>query len=311
MNEPSHQVVLQRCIAYDRAVIAAYTDEAGRRLGLAGALSGKTVLLKPNFISSRGPALACTNGTFIAGVASWFIDQGARVLLGDSPAFGSAHSVCRALGITESLQGLAVKVIDFTSPVKKRLAGGVSVTIAREALECDLLVGLPKIKAHNQMLVSMAVKNLFGIVKGVNKALLHMVHGDSHAQFAAIIVDLLALLPPQLHLADGIEVMHRSGPLDGSPLALGCLAAARCPVALDTALLELLQLEQAKSPLWHEAARRGMEGSRAANLHFPLLAPQDFHDSRFLSPDNLHGIRFNPWRFFRGLLKRVAIKMAG
>ena len=311
MNEAFPQVVLQRCISYDLFTIAACTDAIGRHLGLDGSLHGKIVLLKPNLISSRGPALACTNGRFIAGVAGWFLDQGARVVLGDSPAFGSAQTVCRNVGITEALKGLDVKLVNFTIPVKTRLAGGVTVAIAREALECDLFVGLPKIKAHNQMLVTMAVKNIFGIVKGVNKAKLHMVHGKSHAEFAGIILDLLALLPNQLHMVDGIEVMHGSGPLDGSLLALRCMAAARCPVALDTALLELLELDQAKSPLWQAAAMRGLGGSNSANLCYPLLIPQDFHGSGFVTPANLHGIRFNPWRFLRGLVKRMVIKVVG
>ncbi|TKB26683.1 DUF362 domain-containing protein [Desulfopila sp. IMCC35006] len=311
MNDALHQVVLQRCTSYDPLTIAACTDKIGEHLGLSGSLHGKVVLLKPNFISSHGPALACTDGRFIAAVAGWFLDQGARVLVGDSPAFGSAQKVCRTFGIAEALCGLQVKVINFTTPVQRRLAGGVSVSIAREALECDLFVGLPKIKAHNQMLVTMAVKNMFGIVKGVNKAMLHMVHGDSHAEFSEIILDLLTLLPHQIHLVDGIEVMHGSGPLDGSPLMLGCIAAARNPVALDTALLELLELDRTRSPLWQAAAKRGMAGSNAARLDYPLLVPRDFYGSGFLAPYKLQAIRFNPWRFVRGLVKRVAIKIAG
>lgn len=311
MNDLSHKVVLQRCTSYDPFSIAACTDEIGRQLCLAGSLHGKIVLLKPNLISCRGPALACTDGRFIAGVASWFVDQGARVVVGDSPAFGSAQIVCRTFGITEALQDLGVKVIDFTSPIKRRLAGGVTVAVAREALECDLVVGLPKIKAHSQMLVTMAVKNVFGIVKGLNKAQLHMVHGDTHAEFAGIILDLLALLPPQLHLADAIEVMHCSGPLDGKRLALGCVAAARCPVALDTALLGVLEVDRIRSPLWQAAQVRGLAGSNAGELVYPLFTPKDFQGSGFLTPDNLHGIRFSPWRFLRGLVKRVVIKIVG
>ncbi len=311
MNEVFHQVLLQRCTSYNHSAIAACIDEIGPHLFLSGSLHGKIVLLKPNLISSSGPALACTNGRFIAGVAGWLLAQGARVLVGDSPAFGSAQKVCRTFGIAEALKDYDVKLIDFTTPVKRRLAGGVTVSIAREALECDIFVGLPKIKAHNQMLVTLAVKNVFGIVKGVNKAMLHMVHGSSHAEFAGIILDLLALLPYQLHVADGIEVMHRSGPLDGSPLTLGCIAAARCPVALDTALLKMLELDETRSPLWQAAAMRGHSGSTAAYHSYPLLWPRDFHGSGFLPPDTLQGIRFNPWRFLRGLVKRVALKIVG
>jgi uncharacterized protein (DUF362 family) len=310
MNSRALQVALQRCGSYDRSAIAELIDLMIGHVEPLGSLYGTTVLLKPNLISSNGPGLACTHGGFVAGVALWFLDQGAKVLVGDSPAFGSAVKVCQKQKISESLKGLDVKLVDFISPVRMELAGGVSVAIAREALECDLFVGLPKIKAHKQMFVTMAVKNIFGIVKGVNKAMLHMVHGDSHDRFGAIILDLVSLLPPQLHLADGIEVMHKSGPLDGSPLALNCVAAAHCPVALDTAMLSVLELDQSRSPLWRLAAQRGMDGSDLDKHRYPLLSPRDFYGSGFLAPATLNGIRFNPFRFLLGLMKRVALKVS-
>jgi len=310
MNTGFLPVVLQKCDSYDRSALAEVIDLSMRHIGMPGPFYGKTVLLKPNLISSNGPRLACTHGGFVAGAALWFLGQGAKVLLGDSPAFGSAVKVCQKQGISEALRGLDVNLVNFVSPVRIKLAGGISLTVAREALECDFFVGLPKIKAHNQMYVTMAVKNIFGIVKGVNKAVLHMVHGDSRDRFAGMILDLKELLPSQLHLADGIEVMHRSGPLDGIPLILNCVAAARCPIALDTAMLDLLMLDQTKSPLWSLAASRGLDGSDRNNLCYPRLLPQDFHGSGFMAPHTLNGIRFNPFRFLRGLMKRMIMKIS-
>ncbi len=308
MNSQSLPVALQRCDSYSPSVIAELIDRIVPSVGLSSSLHGKKVLLKPNLISSIGPRLACTHGGFIAGVAMWFQAHGAKVLVGDSPAFGSAVKVCRTQKILGALADLNVRVVNFVSPVAVKLSGGMSVTVAREALECDLFVGLPKIKAHNQMYVTMAVKNIFGIVKGSHKAMLHMVHGNSHDQFAAIILDLVSILPPQLHLADAIEVMDKSGPLDGSHLTLHCVAGARCPVAMDTALLALLQLRRRQSPLWRGAALRGLGGSEFEKLSFPLLTPQDFHGSGFHAPEILYGIRFNPVRFLKNMMKRLVLK---
>lgn len=309
MNNETLQVILQKCDRYDRFAIAAHVEMVADRLGGFGPLYGTTVLLKPNLISSSRTPCVCTHSEFIAGVTSWFLDQGARVFLGDSPAFGKTGKVCHALGIVEGLRGMDVRFVDFVTPVKKKLAGGVTVPVAREALECDLFVNMPKIKAHNQMFVSLAVKNIFGIVKGANKAKLHMVHGASHEQFSAVILDLLSVLPPQLHLADGIEAMHRSGPLDGCSLPLNCMAAARCPVALDTAILDLLELDLRKSPLWLLASKRMMAGSDRRNITYPLLSPEDFQNSGFIAPGHLNGIRFHPARFLGGMVKRVFLRV--
>jgi uncharacterized protein (DUF362 family) len=310
MNDVSFKVLLEKSDCYNRFALADLIDMMIAHLGLNDSFHGKTVLLKPNLIASSGPRFACTHAEFIAGAALWFLGKGAKVLVGDSPAFGSASTVCQKKGIAAALQGLDVTIVDFVSPVKIKLSGGVYVTVAREALACDLFVGLPKVKAHKQMFVTMAVKNMFGIVKGVNKAMLHMVHGNGHDRFAGIILDLISLLPSQLHLADAIEVMHTSGPLDGHPLALNCVAAATCPVALDTAMLDLLQLDPGKSPLWRVASFRGMGGSDLHNLRYPLFSPRDFHGSGFLTPESLDSIRFNPFRFFRGLAKRMILKVS-
>lgn len=307
MNDQGLQVVLQRCAIYGQSAIKAHIDTA-MAVFAENNFHGKVVLLKPNLISSNGPSLACTHAEFIAAVAAWFLDRGARVLVGDSPAFGSAAKVCVRHGIAAALQGMNVKLVEFATPVRKRLAGGVTVAVAREALDCDLLVGLPKVKAHNQMYVTLAVKNVFGIVKGVNKAMLHMIHGDGHSHFAGIILDLLDILPPQLHLADGIMAMHRSGPLDGSPLPLYCIAAAKSPVAMDTALLHALELDPGRSPLWFEAAARKLAGSDGGTIGYPGLVPQHFFGSGFIAPANLNPVRFNFFRFWRGMLRRAVLR---
>ncbi len=308
MNDPSLQVVLQRCVAYEKDAVAALVEAALVRLGRSGGLHGQIVLLKPNLISSSGPLLACTHPQFIAGVAACFLDHGARLFLGDSPALGSAAKVCEKQGISQTLKGMNVKIIDFSTPLQKRLAGGLTVTLAREALECDLFVGLPKVKAHNQLYVTLAVKNVFGIVKGVGKAMLHMVHGATHGEFAEIILDLQDLLPPQMHFADCIVAMHKSGPLDGEPLPLYCIAAANSAVAMDTALLTALELDPWRSPLWQVAATRRLVGSDPASIDYPGLLPADFHGSGFLPPLGLSPIRFSSWQFIRGLMQRAMLK---
>ncbi len=309
MSSSSLQVVLQRCVHYERTGIATRVEAALTRLGHVDGMHGRTVLLKPNLISSSGPLHACTHAEFIAGVAACFIDQGAKVLLGDSPALGSAVKVCEKQGILQAIKGMNVRVVDFSTPLQKKLAGGLKITVAREALECDLFVGLPKVKAHNQMYMTLAVKNVFGIVKGVNKAMLHMLHGSTHQGFAEIILDLLDLLPSQVHLADGIVAMHKSGPLDGEPLPLYCIAAANSAVALDTAVLAALELDLKRSPLWQVAAMRKLVGSDPGSISYTALLPDDFHGSGFYAPFGFNPIRFNPLRFMRGLVQRAVLKM--
>jgi uncharacterized protein (DUF362 family) len=304
---PSVSVCLDRCRGYEQTSLLPVLERLLSSLGDLHLTPGTRVLLKPNLISASAPPLACTHAGFVSAVAAWFLDHGCRVLIGDSPAFGSAVTTLERQGISRALQGMDVRVVEFSSVIQKRLSGGISIGVAVEALDCDLLVNLPRIKAHDQMYVTMAVKNIFGIVKGVRKSWLHMRYGDSHLKFARIILDLHRLLPENITLADGIEVMHRHGPVHGEPLALGCVAGSRNAVALDTAMLALLELDPERSPLWRAARERDLPGSRLCGIEFPLLAPADFFGSGFVGPEILSPVRFRPLRYVGNSLKRVVL----
>ena len=308
--EPTN-VFLSPCSVYDRDTIAEIVDRIAEKSGYFTSLRGATVLLKPNLISGRGSGLSCSHPDYIAGIALWFKEQGATVKVGDSPAFGSATSVCRTRGIKPLLDGLGIDIIEFSTPVKKTLACERSLTLAGEVFDCDYFVGLPRVKAHNQMYVTLAVKNIFGIVTGVHKAKLHMTCSTNHENFSDSILSLIDLLPSQFHFIDGIEVMSKSGPLDGIPLSLKCIGGSASPIALDTSLLDILEIDPAKSPLHVAALRRTLPGSNISTISYPLSEPSQFYGSGFIAPDSLQPIRFNSFRFLSGMCKRMALQRGG
>ncbi len=302
-------VILQKCTDYSDVALLEVIDRAASHLGISGNISGMQVLIKPNLISAKGTGLACTHPQFIKGLVVWCLEQGAKVGIGDSPAFGSGAGALRSLGILDSLLQMGVEIRDFSPKKNVTLRCGLKVGVAAAALDCDLFLNVPKVKAHNQMYVTLGLKNVFGIVRGMRKAFLHMSHGDSHHQFAEILVDLLGILPQNLTFIDGIEVMHRSGPIHGDSLWLQCIAAGANPVALDTAFMSLLELDEDKNPLLQEAKRRKLPGSRLEDLDFPLLAPSDFEGTGFEAPETLAPVRFSPFRFLSGQVKRIVVKM--
>ncbi len=302
-------VCLDHCDSYDSEVLIPLLQVQLDLLTVPADLSGKKVLLKPNLISARAPALACSNPLFVAAAASCFLSRGARVLLGDSPAFGTAAQVLERHGFWTALGGMQVESVSFKTPVKKRLACGITVGVAAEALDCDYFVNLPRIKAHDQMGVTMAVKNVFGIVKGARKAWLHMSHGSSHQDFAEMILDLLQLLPATLGLADGIEVMNERGPMFGSSLSLGCVAASENFVALDRALLAVLEIKKERCPLADMAARSALPGAGLQELEFLQLQPETFGGSGFMAPALLNPVRFRPFRYLGSSWRRILLEL--
>ncbi len=307
----AHSVFIVPCPDYSQNTLQNVFVEAGTNLGLSGNISGKKILIKPNLISARGTGLACTHPFFIQALAAWCLDEGATVFVGDSPAFGKASTVLKQLGIYNSLVGMGAEICDFSMKREKVLSCGVKVGIAEEVFNCDLLLNVPKIKAHGQMYVTMGLKNIFGIVQGIQKGFLHMQHGNGYQKFSQIILDLQECLPQNVTIADGIEVMHQSGPIDGNPLFLENIFYAENPVALDTAIMKALQLDYKRSPLLVEARRRGVLGSQLTDIDFPCLPPSALFGSGFEAPLQLSPVRFSPFRFLLGQLKRFFLKLQG
>lgn len=307
MKVMNHQatVFLEKCHSYDRNTLKDFFESffTGSQVSFP---RGARVILKPNLITCRGPQLACTNGTFLLALADLLVDNGAHVTIGDSPAFGNTIKVLKHIGVAEEFSKRSVRVVNFDEEKRVRLDCGIELGIAAEALECDYFINVPKVKAHSQMYVTLAVKNLFGTVRGLQKPMLHMKHGGRDNTFSRIIVDLIGILPTHYALIDGIEAMHVTGPVHGESLELGCIGFSENPVALDTAIMGALELDWSKSPLWREAQRRKLDGIKIEDLYFPRLSPDSFHGLKFEAPDRLSPVRFNPFHFIRGVLQRVA-----
>lgn len=311
MQLTSTSVVLTAQSTYDQPSLGAAVDRL-----LGSMLAGRTlrtarVLLKPNLITAANGRLACTDGRCVAAVAQWLIDHGAQPAVGDSPSFGSARSVLAAIGALPALERLGVPVVEFRRITETLLPCGVKAALAAEALECDLLLNIPRVKAHSQMRLTLAVKNYFGCLSGFHKPWWHMAHGGDNGRFAQLLVELLAVLPSGGSLVDGVVAMHVDGPIHGQPYPLGILAAGVNPVAVDAAILRVLGVEPQRSPLWRAAHGAGLAGADAETLHFPLATPAGLAVTDFVVPEHLGPVRFNPFRFVKNSIKRTWLRIVG
>ncbi|PTN35640.1 hypothetical protein C6366_10960 [Desulfonatronum sp. SC1] len=314
MQQTTHQqvplipVALTRCPAYEPDRLAESIQACWKALGRVFR-PGDTVLVKPNLVTSRRAHLSCTHPQVVRAVCILLLDHGVRVQVGDSPAFGTAGQVARAAGLTEALRDLPVPVRNLNRPVATRLssdlqASGLQVGISRHVLEADLLLNLPRLKAHSQMFITAAAKNLFGCVCGVRKALAHMRHGQGD-DLATLILDLQPHLPPTTSLLDAVTAMHVSGPASGQPCHLGLLAASDNPVALDTAVYTALGLHPEQVPLWREARRKKLSGHHPDQITTPLLSLADLDLSSFQPPDHLIPVSFHPRQIVKSMCRRV------
>lgn len=304
-------VAMGRCPSYQPEAIAGIVDELLAALPFTVS-PGSQVLLKPNLVAAGSVAdLACTHPHFVAGVARCFLERGARVAVGDSPATGSGLRAMHICGMTEALRGLPVTVAPFQQTRRLTTRSGLEIAVAVDALECDYFINLPKVKSHSQTRVSLAVKNHYGIIKGWCKAWGHQVHGRGEARaFFELLADLPLLVPPGISLCDGITAMHVSGPMDGEPYPLAVVAASPSAVALDSALMAVIGLDPELSPLWRVCRDQGDGGHCLADLAFPLLSPDQVRVDDFQVPAGLKPVRFTAGHVLTSLAGRFKVWLA-
>lgn len=296
-------VAITRCADYTPRAVDAAVCAALHAAGYAPA-AGTRVLVKPNLLKAEPGGLCCTHPQVVRAACAYLLDCGCIVTVGDSPAFGSARSVARAIGLDNALAPLGVPIVTLDAAVTVRLPSGMDIGISRLALETNAVLSVPRVKAHSQMRLTCAVKNLFGCVAGVRKALAHTVHGDRGNAFRALLVEVAQALPPVAALADGITAMDRTGPSGGDAFALGMVAAASSPVAVDTAIYRMLGATPDDIPLWGELRQRNAAGAFDEHLVFPLLRPEDVDGTAFRLPQALTPETFHPLRLLRSALIR-------
>ncbi|NCC25489.1 MAG: DUF362 domain-containing protein [Deltaproteobacteria bacterium] len=302
----SCRVLVLPCPTYE----AGKLDSVVERLmaELSGRIKpGDRVLVKPNLVSAV--PLACTGPEVVRSACRCLLDAGARVVVGDSPGFGRAGSVARACGLDQALADLGLTVQTLNQP-RHVVVGTRRIVVSRRAMEADHVVNVPRLKAHSQMRVTGAIKNLFGCVPGTRKAWIHAVLGDRGNRFPGHLVDVIAALPPVFSLVDAVTAMHRTGPMKGEVIQLGLLASSQNPVALDTALWTMLGLDPDLVPLWAECRRRNLPGNRAEDLIYPLSSPRDFDLSGFVVPETLAPEAFGPVRLVRSTIRRLAARFS-
>ena len=127
-------------------------------------------MFKPNFLAWRRDGdIACVNPAFLLESIKVFLDAGARIAILETPAVQTAPAVIRAMKLEGELARLGVTVASFSefAPIKQ-FPGQCfhHLEIAREYLDYDAVVDVAKAKTHGMMMLTLCVKNLFGMIKG-------------------------------------------------------------------------------------------------------------------------------------------------
>lgn len=238
-------------------------------------VAGKTVLLKPNILSGAAPEKAvCTHPEFLRGVIRLVREKGAgKILVGDSPGAGGPEHAARKAGLLQVVEEEGAFWASFKKSSRFEAPGGrkqKQFFLTSWLKEADILISLPKMKTHIMMYFTGAVKNLFGLVPGLNKSRFHMNYPEKE-DFAALICDLYETVKPDYAIMDAITAMEGPGPGSGYPKAVNLILASANAAALDGAAMTIMGYDPLKVPIMKEILARGRNLAALDEIHYPLL----------------------------------------
>jgi len=258
------------------------------------AVRGKSVVLKPNLVEFSPDVPVNTNPIFVAAVSEAFLSLGAaRVTIAEGPGHRRVTmELADNAGFFGAIHGFEEHFVDLNLddvwPVRlaQPFSGLNQLYLPKTALQCDLLVSLPKMKTHHWVGATLAMKNLFGLVPGSvygwPKNVLHWAGIDES------IADLHQLFPRQFCIVDGIVGMQGNGPILGTPRHAGVLVAGAHPPSVDATCCRIMGINPsgiryldlvARRTGWSPSDVREI-GELADSVYTPFALPPGFESLR-------------------------------
>jgi uncharacterized protein (DUF362 family)/Pyruvate/2-oxoacid:ferredoxin oxidoreductase delta subunit len=264
---------------------------------IGGDLIGKSdrVLIKPNLLSPASPEEAVlTHPMIVKAAVEYVLQKGACPQVSDSPAIGSFEKIMKNSGIRNALAGLNVACGAFDKSLKTDIGEPFNaIEIAEDAIHADVIINLPKLKTHSQMLLTLGVKNMFGCIVGYRKAEWHMRTGINRTMFAKLLILIYQRIRPRFTILDGILAMEGEGPgKSGRPRELGILLGSRDAFAVDSTVCRMFGLDADRLPTLRVAREMGIAEADTEidgdipiirDFRLPLISPLMY------GPQKLHG----------------------
>jgi uncharacterized protein (DUF362 family)/Pyruvate/2-oxoacid:ferredoxin oxidoreductase delta subunit len=225
-------IAVRSCTEYDLNMIYDLISEIYNKTG-GPEVKGKKVLVKPNILTDNDPQKCISTHPIVLEAMIKFLQaEGAKVMVGDSPAVHTQKFRAEKSGIHTVCERTGVKWIDFMkNPTEKKLRKG-KIKIASIVDEVDFIISMPKFKNHELVYFTGAIKNTLGLVPGFSKAKQHALHQD-RARFGEFLVDLTEAVLPDYFLMDAVMGMEGPGPGNGIPVRIGLLLGSTNPLILD------------------------------------------------------------------------------
>lgn len=242
-------------------------------------INDKKILVKPNILSDVSPELCVTtHPSVVKALIIILKEMGAKkIYVGDSPAIQPPKFKAKQSKIYEICKEENVEWINFSSKTIKKKVPYVKrkITLTKIIDDIDFSISVAKLKTHELMYATGAIKNMFGIVPGLNKSKQH-VYNPSRKGFAKFICGLFKLSKTEYAIMDSIIAMEGAGPGNGDPKKVGLLMASNDALALDIAQAIIMGYQPLDLPIIKYAIKKKVtETSKIEEIEYTNLNAND------------------------------------
>jgi len=172
----------------------------------------------------------------------------------------STRQCFEAVGMSEAVEaaGLEVVYLEEDEFVEVEVPGAQvlhTAHVPRTVLDADVFVNLPVMKIHSLTLVTLAIKNLHGIISDYDKLYRHCYR---ELALARKLTDILRIRRIDLNVMDALVAQEADHAADGRPVEMGLILASRDAVALDAVAGAVMGLEPGEVDTTRIAGEAGL-----------------------------------------------------
>jgi len=221
---------------------------------------GQTVALKPNVVTGRVTAPGVTTDKRVvkamirlcqeAGAGKVLVVEGAGY-------FTETAEALELSGIKEMAEAMGAEVVDVdrSELVELKVPRPLitdEIKVSKRFMDADVRINLPVMKTHDQLLVTLGVKNMKGVMPKHMKRRFHAIG------VVKGIIDLNKTVPIDLTVLDAIVAMEGLGPSFGPKVELNTIVASKDVWALDRVASKMMGFEPEELDYLVEAAEHGL-----------------------------------------------------
>ncbi|HKZ93425.1 MAG TPA: DUF362 domain-containing protein [Candidatus Bathyarchaeia archaeon] len=233
-------------------------------LGGLGIKKNDLVLVKPNVCFPKNPdGMIITDPKLLGAVLDLAKKKSKNVIVVESDAAsGTAEKRLSNTGTLDVVKKCGAEFFNLSKDdVEEHKVAGLTLALPKMALRADYIINVPKFKTNMDVILSIAMKNMFGFVAPQKKTYLH-------SRLAEVVVYLNKIVRQDLIITDGIVAMEGLGPILGNKVDLGLIISGRNAVTVDAACCQIAGLNPyAVEPLWR-AHQQNMGEIDPQRIHF-------------------------------------------